>query len=103
MTKKTLKELPKIEPNGAAPPPPEAEPPHKILVRLTNEKDRLVRELREHRSAWGERNLIAQRKRQSVSSAEMAAFRDYHGELSEQLAGVDRRIGELNPDGDGKP
>ena len=32
----------------------------------------------------------------SASSAEMTAYREHHASLSEQLAGVDRQIGELN-------
>jgi hypothetical protein len=52
MMKKTLEKLPKPEPNGADPSPPEAEPPHQMLARLTTEKQRLLVEIREHRSAW---------------------------------------------------
>jgi hypothetical protein len=89
MIKKTL-------PNGAAPPQPEAEPPHQMLARLMGDKERLIREIRERRSAWGERNLVAQRKRQCVASVEMTAFREHHASLSEQLAAIDRQIGDLN-------
>jgi hypothetical protein len=92
---KSLKAIPATV-HVVEPPPMEFEPPHKLLARLTAEQERLVKEIREHKTAWARRNMVAQHKRQTVASAELTAFREHHADLSKALAEVNLRIGEVN-------
>jgi hypothetical protein len=99
---KNLKSLPrtrggvKTEEPMQSTPPMQFEPPHKMLARLTSEQERLTQEIREHKTAWAQRNMVAQNKRQTISTAELTAFKQHHGELSKALAETSLKIGELN-------
>jgi hypothetical protein len=63
---------------------------------LTAEQERLVKEIQEHKKAWATRNMVAQNKRQTISTVELTAFKTHHAELAEALARVNLQIGELN-------
>jgi hypothetical protein len=93
---KSLKSLPKADVHLVDPPPLQFELPHKVLARLTADQERLTQEIREHKTAWAQRNFVAQNKRQTISSAELTAFRDHHTELSAAIATTNIKIGEIN-------
>ena len=99
MTKsiKTLKAIPRAIAAGIVEAPPLVnEPPHKRLARLTAEQERLTKEIQEQKAAWAQRNFQAQNKRQTISSAELTAFREHHGSLAAALADVNLQIGQVN-------
>jgi hypothetical protein len=93
---KSLKNLPKADIHVVEPPPLQFEPPHKVLARLTAEQARLVEEIRSHKTAWAQRNMVAQNKRQTIATSELAAFKEHHGDLSKALADTSLKIGEIN-------
>jgi hypothetical protein len=94
--RKSLKSLPKADIHLVEPPPLQFEPPHKVLARLTAEQERLVKEIQEHKKAWATRNMVAQNKRQTISTMELTAFKTHHSELAGALAKTNLKIGELN-------
>jgi hypothetical protein len=93
---KTLKEVPKAVAVSTDVPPLKFELPHAKLSRLTSEQERLVEEIRSHKTTWANRNMVAQNKRQTISTAELTAFKQHHGELSKALSETSLKIGELN-------
>jgi hypothetical protein len=75
---KALKTLKALQKNGVAPAEPpklESEPPHRRLARLTSEQIRLVEEIQSHKSAWADRNRVAQDTHQPPATPEIQAFK----------------------------
>jgi hypothetical protein len=93
---KTLKALSKNGVVTQEPPKLEAEPPHRRLARLTEEQDKLVREIQSHKQAWADRNQIAQQTHQPPATPEITAFKQHHRDLSCRLAAVNLEIGATN-------
>jgi hypothetical protein len=72
------------------------EPIHKKLQRLNAEQVRLIAEIQSHKTAWAERNRVAQDTHQPPSTPEIQAFKQHHRDLSCALADVNLKIGEAN-------
>jgi hypothetical protein len=74
----------------------ETETPGRKLARLNAEQERLTKEIQDHKTKWAERNFLAQRTREPVSTPEITAFKTHHRDLSCALADVSLQIGTIN-------
>lgn len=100
MTAKTkeIKSLRALKSRGLpeSAPPLEYETPGRKIARITKERDKAVTDLQELKRAFAERNLTAQRLRQSVSTSEITGFETRRKELAAKILDLNTSIGETN-------